>query len=109
MRIEFLRKALPVPDGCCGVEFPNESEELEKELVRALEESTGRRWINTLSVFEELGGKGRLFVYHFPRNLRRAEKLGVKKFPALFVDGKLAVEGEAGRREIERALEARKV
>ena len=103
MILEFLRKSLPVPDGCCGVEFPNESEELERALLRALEEKTGRRWVNTLSVFEDLHGN-RLIVHHFPRNLRRAEQLGVSQLPALVSGGEVLIEGDAPREEIMKKL-----
>jgi ADP-ribose pyrophosphatase YjhB (NUDIX family) len=103
MIIEFLRKSLPVPDGCCGVEFPNESEEFEKALMRILEEETGRKWINTLSLFEDMHGN-RLIVYHFPRNLRRAERLGVKRLPALVAGHRVVIEGDATCREIRKKL-----
>jgi|GEM_PF-6213509 hypothetical protein len=108
MIIEFLRKSLPVPDGCCGVEFPNESEEFEKALMQALEEKTGRKWVNTMSVFEDLHGN-KLIVYHFPRNLRRAEKLGVEQLPALIVGREVAIQGDATYGEIENVLKKLKL
>ncbi|WP_456474503.1 hypothetical protein [Candidatus Pyrohabitans sp.] len=104
MRIELLRKSLPVQDGCCGVEFQEESEEFEKAVMQVLEEKTGRRWINTLSVFEDLHGN-MLIVHNFPRNLRRAERLGLEQFPALIIGREIAIQGNATRSEIEKALE----
>ena len=92
MLIEFVSKATPVPNGCCGVEFPQDAEKLH-ELLRALEEATGRKWVATMTVYEDLSGN-RLVVHHFPRNLRRAERAGVKELPAVLVDGKPIVEGE---------------
>ncbi|WP_457556153.1 hypothetical protein [Candidatus Pyrohabitans sp.] len=104
MILEYLRKSLPVPNGCCGVEFPSGREESEAALLKALEEITGRRWVNTLSVFEDLNG-GRLIVHHFPRNLRRAERLGIHRLPALVFGGDVLISGDISYKEIRAILE----
>ena len=50
----------------------------------------GRIWINTLNVYEELGGKRKLIVYNFPNNIKISEKFKIK-LPALIV-GKEIIE-----------------
>ncbi len=52
-----------------------------------------------MSIFEDLHGN-RLIVYHFPRNLHRAEKLGIEQLPALIVDREVVILGDATYREI---------
>ncbi|NOZ59902.1 MAG: hypothetical protein GXO66_10075 [Euryarchaeota archaeon] len=99
MRLEFLSRSLPVEDGCCGVEPGEEGSGEEEAVLRALEELTGVRWVNSVSIYEDLRGR-RLVVYRFPRNLRRAERLGVSELPALVVEGRTLLEGPASTPEL---------
>ena len=104
MRIEFLRKSMPIPNGCCGLEFPNESEALEKNLLQVLEELGNRKWINTVSIVKELGTQKELIIYHFPENLRKSEKYKIKKLPAIIVNGEVIIEGEVPKEEIKKKI-----
>ncbi len=93
MKIIFLKKALPKPDGCCGIEIDDESRDIEEYIFNILKKTSeeGRIWVNKISMFEELGGKRKFIVYNFPANIKISEKLNIK-LPALII-GNTIIEG----------------
>ncbi len=93
MKIIFLKKALPKPDGCCGIEVEDESIDIEKNILDFLRKTSeeGRLWVNTINVYEELGGRRKLIVYNFPNNIKIAEKYKIK-LPALIIEDEVIEE-----------------